>query len=99
MMKQITKFWIVPVAVASTFAPSGRADEVTDWNRNLLKAARVANTSPIAITRSAAIFCAAVFDAVKGIERRYNPIHVRRAAPRGERPAGPPLCKQPTPPS
>ena len=62
-----------------------RADEVTEWNRNLFEAARLNSppTTPLAITRNAAILQAAVFDALNGIERRYTPVHVEPAAERG----------------
>ena len=42
-----------------------------------------AGTSPVVPTRVAAIVHASVFDAVTGIERRYAPIRVAPAAPRG----------------
>lgn len=52
------------------------ADEVTEWNQHMLVAFRTANVSPLVATRSAALVSASVFDAVNGIERRYEPIHV-----------------------
>jgi len=63
--------------------PASRADEVTDWNQNLLQAAHAAGTSPLLTTRVGALVQSAVFDALNGIERRYQPIHVAPAAPRG----------------
>src|SRR4051794_38053843 len=60
-----------------------RADEVTDWNQNLLRAALLGNSSPLVSPRSGAIAQTAVFDALNGIERRYTPIHVTAQAPRG----------------
>lgn len=81
-MKIISKFWIV-AAIACLFTSAAYADEVTDWNRHLLEALRATNTSPLVATRSAAIVHSAVFDAVNGIERRYQPIHVQPAADRG----------------
>jgi hypothetical protein len=59
------------------------ADEVTDWNANMLTAFHTANVSPLVVTRHAALVSAAVYDAVNGIERRYEPIHVAANAPRG----------------
>src|SRR4051794_38454573 len=59
------------------------ADEVTDWNENLLHAAHAANSSPPVAIRISAIVQASVFDAVNGIERRYTPIHVPPAAAPG----------------
>jgi hypothetical protein len=59
------------------------ADEVTDWNQTLFRAALVAGSSPLAMTRNTAIVQAAVYDAVNGIERRYTAIFVKPAAPTG----------------
>jgi hypothetical protein len=59
------------------------ADEVIEWNQHMLVAFRTANVSPLVATRSAALVSASVFDAVNGIERRYEPIHVDAIAPRG----------------
>ena len=67
---------VVPARLAS-------ADEVTDWNRTLFRAALVAGSSPLVMTRNTAIVQAAVFDAVNGIERRYTPIHVPATGPAG----------------
>ena len=58
-------------------------DEVTSWNQMLFRAGLVGGTSPLVMTRVAAIVEAAVFDAVNGIDRRYTPIHVPPAAPAG----------------
>ena len=61
---------VVMVMVAST---SARADAVTDWNDMLFRAALVANSSPLNMTRFATLVEASVFDAVNGIDRRYTP--------------------------
>lgn len=64
--------------------PGGvRADEVTDWNEHMVAAMQTAGPNPIVNSRDAALVATAVFDAVNGIERRYEPIHVDMAAPRG----------------
>jgi hypothetical protein len=63
-----------------------RADMVTDWNINLEKAAKVAAQLPPIEARIAAIVQVAVFDAVNGIDRRYQPYFVTERAPRGARP-------------
>jgi PAP2 superfamily len=60
-----------------------RADEITDWNETMLRAALVGGTTAPVTTRVAAIVQAAVFDAVNGIARRYTPIHVEPAGPAG----------------
>ncbi|HJT18722.1 MAG TPA: vanadium-dependent haloperoxidase [Thermoanaerobaculia bacterium] len=60
------------------------ADEVTDWDAIMFQASLVPPaTSPLVMNRTAAIVQASVFDALNGIERRYSPIHVQPAAPRG----------------
>ena len=77
-MKQAALLSLVFGAIVSIARP----DEVTDWNKTLFQAALVAKTSPVAITRTAAIFESSVFDAVNGIDRRFTPIHVQEAGPR-----------------
>jgi hypothetical protein len=72
---------LLPLALVSTAV---KADEVTGWNRIMFRAALVPPaTSPIVMTRVAAIVQASVFDAVNGIEQRYTPIHVTRSGPPG----------------
>jgi membrane-associated phospholipid phosphatase len=68
-----------------TTAVAGRADDVTEWNQMLLRSAIMTNpaVNPVVTSRIAAIYSAAVFDAVNGIDRRYEPIHVTPAAPAG----------------
>ncbi|PYJ94863.1 MAG: hypothetical protein DME23_24675 [Verrucomicrobia bacterium] len=58
-------------------------DEVTEWNRNMLAALFKSGLSPLVATRAGAIVSAAVYDAVNGIDRHYEPIHVAANAPRG----------------
>ena len=84
-MKNTSKFSLALGAALAALAsaPGARADEVTDWNQNMLQAALVAKTSPLIMSRVPAIVQAAVFDAVNGIERRYTPVHVTATAPRG----------------
>jgi hypothetical protein len=63
-------------------APSiARADDVTEWNQHMLRAGTVGGTSPIVMSRVAAIVQASVFDAVNGIDRKYAPVHVPPAGP------------------
>jgi hypothetical protein len=80
-MRTVAKITLMAAALA--LAPGLRADEVTDWNRYMLHAALVANTSPLVTTRVGALVQSAVFDSFNGIERRYTPIHVTADAPRG----------------
>ena len=81
-MKRILQCGIV-VLMGIVGAENARADVVTDWNEMAFRAAVVANTPALNMTRFAAIVQAAVFDAVNGIDRRYTPIHVAAAGPAG----------------
>src|SRR4051812_31605001 len=79
-MKTVVRFSIL-IALASGVA---LADEVTDWNHIMLMAVLTPPATPApAATRVAAIFQAAVFDAVNGVDRLYTPIYVPAAAPPG----------------
>jgi hypothetical protein len=78
-----TLSFLLAVVFATISARTMRADEVTDWNQIMFHAALVAQTSPLVMTRNAAIVQSSVFDAVNGIERRYTPIHVKPDAPHG----------------
>ena len=73
----------IGVLIICVASASARADDVTDWNRTMLRASLVAGTSPLNMSRVAALAQAAVFDAVNGIDRRYTPIHVDPAGPAG----------------
>jgi len=72
--------WLMLLVLPLAMAGAAGADEVTDWHEHMLAAL---GPSPIVGSRDAALVSAAVFDAVNGIERRYAPIHVPAAAPRG----------------
>ena len=74
---------LLAFVIVALAAGTARADEVTDWNQTMLRAALVGGTSPPVTTRVAAIVQAAVFDAVNGIAHRYTPIHVAAAGPAG----------------
>ena len=79
-----TRMIVYVAAALLTVAPrAASADEVTDWNQILFRAALVAGSSPLTMTRNTAIVQAAVYDAVNGIERRYTPIHVPATGPAG----------------
>jgi len=82
---KVAKLLLVLAVFAALTTTIVRADEVADWNRNLFEAARLNSppTSPLLITRNAALVQAAVFDAINGIERRYTPVHVEPAAEPG----------------
>ncbi len=66
---------LLAVAVAASANPA-QADEVTVWTLTMFEAAKAANTSPLNMTRNAALMHAAVFDAINGVRPRYESIHV-----------------------
>src|SRR5687768_8787910 len=70
---------LLPLAMTGV----GRADEVTDWHAHMLTALNNAGANPVVSSRDAALVSAAVFDAVNGVERRYEPVFVPAAAPPG----------------
>lgn len=76
---------LVAAIVAASALTQGvaRADEVTDWTEQMLRANVIAGTSPLNVTRGAAIVQTAIFDAVNGIEKRYTHIRVAPAAAAG----------------
>jgi hypothetical protein len=82
-MRRIRIAWLLMPTIVSVLAPVSSADEITEWNAIMFQAVHIANTSPIITTRVAAIFQAAVFDAVNGIDRQFTPVHVSAVAPRG----------------
>jgi PAP2 superfamily len=63
------------------FAPSARADVVTDWNLEALNAIRALRTPPPAAVRALAILHASIYDAVNGIVPTHEPYFVRARAP------------------
>ena len=70
--------------VASVAIGVSMGDELSDWNQVMLVAMLTSPATPAPVTtRVAAIFQAAVFDAVNGVDRHYNPIFVPAAAPPG----------------
>jgi hypothetical protein len=73
----------VALALIGSLAPVARADEVTDWNQQMVRTHLAAGAAGGVIIRGAAIVEAAVFDAVNGIEQRYTSLHVAPAAPAG----------------
>jgi len=75
-------------AIALALATAGgqretRADEISDWNQNTFSAVFAARTTPLLTTRVTALVQSAVFDAVNGVFKRYEPIYVAPAAPNG----------------
>src|SRR5438046_1628370 len=64
----------VPAAAAS--------DPVLEWMKITNDTIIATGTSPLLTARQAALVSSAVFDAVNGIDRRFQPIHFRAKAPR-----------------
>jgi hypothetical protein len=70
---------VLTVVVAVLACPSiVRADEITDWTRNMFQSAKDTNTNPTTMARNAAIVHVAMFDAFNGVEPMY---HFFRVAP------------------
>lgn len=77
-------FNMVVVALAlGMFAPAGRAatELVMVWNDLALRAVRYGNAPPPVVVRQMAVVHLAMFDALDGIERRYQPYLVQEDAP------------------
>src|SRR5437867_1392585 len=83
-----TKHIIVAAGIAcAALIPisSSRADMVTDWNETAEAVIRAGTPSPPLQIRALAIVNAAIYDAVNGIARTYQPYFVTDAAPPGAR--------------
>jgi len=81
---------VAGVLVLCVAARDAFADAVTDWNAALestliMPPASPNERGPAVPARTYAILHAAMFDAVNGISRRYEPLHVTNAAPPGAR--------------
>jgi len=64
---------------------TARADALADWSSNLHDAAKIAAQLPPLEARIVAMVQVAVFDAVNGIHREYEPYYVTERAPHGAR--------------
>ena len=75
------------VATLLTLLPSAiaQADVISDWNAVIATAMRNAGITTGSQTRPLAIMHAAMFDAVNGIARKYEPYFVTDWAPGGAR--------------
>jgi membrane-associated phospholipid phosphatase len=83
-----TRYMIVAACIlcaALIPSPSSRADMVTDWNETAEVVIRASTPSPPIRIRALAIVNAAIYDAVNGIARTYQPYFVTDAAPPGAR--------------
>src|SRR2546430_14932103 len=83
-----TRYIIVAVGIAcAALIPtsSSRANMVTDWNETAEVVIRASTPSPPIQIRALAIVNAAIYDAVNGIARTYQPYFVTDPAPPGAR--------------
>jgi hypothetical protein len=76
-MRLLRALTLAPLLLVSLFVAPAHADEVTRWNQVLLRVATMTSppTNPTTMARNAAIVQASVFEAINGIERRFEPIH------------------------
>ena len=79
-----SRLWSSICAVAVlTAAPAAAApDPVLEWIKITNDTVIATATSPLVTSRTMALVSTAVFDAVNGIDRRFEPIHFRARAPR-----------------
>jgi hypothetical protein len=75
---------IVATVTLGSVSPA-RADAITDWNETLGLAIKSAGTTTGTQSRPVAIMHIAMFDAVNGIARKYEPFRVSTPAPAGAR--------------
>lgn len=73
--------FIVVFTMGVGFAPAAQADEVTDWTETALRAGLIAAVSPLNMSRSTAIVGASIFEAVNGIDKRYERIYATTDGP------------------
>ena len=71
----------VSLFVVALMATMAQADVVTDWNNAALNAIRADKTPPPKASRALAILHASIYDAVNGIDRRYEAYFVQSAVP------------------
>src|ERR1700675_3738481 len=57
-------------------------DQVLEWNAIMNDTIIAGKTNPLLTSRAVALLAVSVFDAVNGIEERYQPIHVTTDPPR-----------------
>ena len=81
-----SRYMVHSLALSGLVACStARADALADWSLHLHDAAKVAAQLPPLETRIVAIVQVAVFDAVNGIHRKFEPYYVTERAPHGAR--------------
>jgi hypothetical protein len=88
-MKAVTRFVVTVLVLVFLFGasrPSALAaapDPVLQWIGIMNDAVLAGGTSPFFTSRTTAMVSASVFDAVNGIDPRFQPLHVRPNAPGG----------------
>jgi hypothetical protein len=82
-MKRLCNLGMLLAALVSVTATTALADEATDWNVIMFQAALHATpvpSTPLVMSRNAAIVQTAVYEAVNGSQRRDAAFHVQPAA-------------------
>ena len=87
--RALTRFVVTVLIVVFLFGASHRSalagtpDPVLQWIGIMNDTVLAEGTSPFFTSRTAAMVSASVFEAVNGIDRRFQPLHVRPNAPGG----------------
>jgi PAP2 superfamily len=88
-MRAVTRFVVVVLVLVFLFGASRSSaladtpDPVLQWIGIMNDAVLTGGTSPFFTSRTTAMVSASVFDAVNGIDPRFEPLHVRPNAPGG----------------
>lgn len=70
------------LALVAVTGVAAKADVVTDWNHTALEAIKIDRTAPPKASRGLAILHVAIYDAVNGFDRSFEPYLVTRKAPK-----------------
>jgi hypothetical protein len=73
---------LLTLLLANPAAVTAAGPDPVRWNTIMNATVLAGGSTPLVTMRVASLFAAAMFDAANGIERRYEPIHVKPAAPR-----------------
>ena len=73
-MRLLKRLYVLVLGLAMLLSVSSiaGADDVTDWNEHMLRAGTVGGTTPLVMSRVAAIVQASVFDAVNGTHPAFG---------------------------
>jgi PAP2 superfamily len=74
---------LIGIAATPGRSPAAPPDPVLEWINIMNNTVLAEGTSPFFTSRTAAMVSASVFDAVNGIDPRFQPLHVRPNAPDG----------------